>query len=171
MIEGYKSLIIDDKLWKEPGTDELARMTADQKAAYWVYHLRDVGGFDGFGSAFCGLFFSEGFRDDATSPARSLKALGVAAIPQVIAHLDDTRPARAYAIRNRWSGELYTLHYGDCCRQVFEAITGHTVYDGLYPVEDGKGKECKATAGALVGRLPAQRREADAYRGCGERYA
>src|SRR5205823_13684953 len=44
----------------------------------------------------------------------------------------------------------YTLAYGDCCQQIFEAVALHTIYDrattNSYPLCDGMGKQCKQRA-------------------------
>ena len=46
----------------------------------------------------------------------------------------------------------YTLTYGDCCQQIFEAIALHSIYDRSttngYPIKDGEGKRCKERAEA-----------------------
>src|SRR5262249_48191679 len=47
-------------------------------------------------------------------------------------------------------GSYYTLTYGDCCQQIFEAIALHSIYEmkgaGGYPTRDGLGKQCKERA-------------------------
>jgi hypothetical protein len=83
--------------------------------------------------------------------AVELKNLGLAAVPQLIAHLDDARPTRCKGHwRSYWPEGHYLLRYGDCCQQIFESITGHSIYTRSsttgYPIQDGKGKECKTNA-------------------------
>ncbi len=85
------------------------------------------------------------------NPAHELKKLGIAAVPLVIAHLDDTRPTRC---KGHWRSQApegyYLLRYCDCCQQIFEAITGHTIFKGRTtvssPANGCKEKECKARA-------------------------
>ena len=59
------------------------------------------------------------------------------------------RAASAFGVITHPSG-YYTLTYGDCCQQIFEAIALHSIYERTstngYPMRDGKGKECKERA-------------------------
>ena len=151
MVRDYKSLIAEDEKWKEPGAEVLKRMTLEQKAAYWVYHLRDVSAHQWSIPGTCCLLspWDSPSRPDAPDdyPPRKLKELGMAAVPLLVAHLDDTRPTRSVALANRFSSDpWYVLRYGDCCQQIFEGITGRTIYRGQYPHMEGKAKECKAEA-------------------------
>jgi hypothetical protein len=80
-----------------------------------------------------------------------LVKLGKQALPQIIAHLDDPRPTRCLGYWRSVAPEThYLLRYGDCCQQIFEAITGHTIYQRQhtagYPIRAGRGKECRARA-------------------------
>jgi hypothetical protein len=129
-------------------------MTTEQQASYWLYHLRDLdvgqwsdpGRCSVFGGRF-GFFPSEE-ENKKPNAAVELKKLGMAAIPQIIAHLDDDRPARCKGHwRRYWPDGHYLLRYGDCCQQIFQAITGKTLYtSGGYPMQEGKGKQCKEIA-------------------------
>lgn len=148
MVKGYQSLLDEDRRWVEPDAKARAAMTADQRAAYWMYHLRDlaVGQWSDPGS--CSVLGEFGFGDDPKpNAAVELKNLGMAAVPHLIAHLDDTRPTRCKGHwRSYWPDGQYLLKYGDCCQQIFEAITGHTLTSEQYPMRAGKGKDCKAAA-------------------------
>jgi hypothetical protein len=148
LVEGYKSLIEEDRAWQEPKW--FGSLSTDQKVAYWMYRLRDLDNSNDAGVVSFGRrrspqrilndFFLPPPEHTNPNPARELAKLGKAALPAVIAHLDDTRPTRA--------GHL--LRYGDCCQQIFEAITGFTIFeqDGseIYPVQMGKEKLCKQRA-------------------------
>ncbi len=149
LVAGYKNLIDEDKIWKEPKL--LALLTEQQKIDYWLYKLRDLDD-TVYGDMFA---MSMGRRTSRhilsgfllpppvaqkPNPALELKKIGVAALPAVIAHLDDTRPTRC--------GPL--LRYGDCCQQIFEGITAHKIFDDHgtenYPVRAGEEKLCKVKA-------------------------
>lgn len=148
LVEGYQSLLQEDRTWQEPKW--FASLSAEQRTSYWMYRLRDL---DDSMYSDAGLWSSGrmtprrilgGFllpqpEPRKINPAQELKKLGRAALPVVIAHLDDTRPTRA--------GEL--LRYGDCCQQIFEAITNHTIFEArgdVYPVQAGEEKLCKQRA-------------------------
>jgi hypothetical protein len=154
MVKHYGSLLMEDAVWKEPDARERAKMTTEQQVSYWLYHLRDldVGQWSDPGHCFVlggrfGLFMSEEEKERPNA-AVELKKLGMAAIPQLIAHLDDGRPTRCKGhFRSYWPDGHYLLRYGDCCQQIFQAITGKTILtSGGYPMQDGKGKQCKAIA-------------------------
>jgi len=155
MIKNYESLIKEDVAWKEPNAKELAKLTTEQKVSYWLYHLRDldVGQWSDPGHCYVlggrfGFFMSDEEEKKTPNAAVELKKLGMAAIPQIIAHLDDGRPTRCKGHwRSYWPEGHYLLPYGDCCQQVFEAITGKTIHaSGGYPMRDGKGTQCKELA-------------------------
>jgi hypothetical protein len=149
----YQSLIDEDAKWVEPDAKTLAAMKPEEKAAYWLYHLRDldVGQWSDPGSCRVLDELGRGIRLDGDpgppNAAIELKKLGTAAVPLLIAHLDDTRPTRCKGHwRRYWPDGQYLLRYGDCCEQIFEGITGHSISSSTYPIQDGKGKECKANA-------------------------
>ena len=148
LVAGYKSLIEEDCAWNEPKW--FASLSTDQKVAYWMYRLRDLddsmspdAGAVSFGRTprrILNDFLLPPPVQSEPNPAKELKKLGLAALPAVIAHLDDTRPTRI--------GPL--LRYGDCCQQIFEAITGYTIFEQggweTYPVQMGQQKLCKQRA-------------------------
>ncbi len=149
LIEGCKSLIEEDRVWQEPNS--FTALSSEQKAAYWIYHLRDLDDsmYDDAGVVSAGRSSRRILNDFLLpqpapikiNPAKELKKLGLAALPAVIAHLDDPRPTR--------TGPL--LRYGDCCQQIFEAITHYTIFETSgfpeeYPVQVGQEKLCKQRA-------------------------
>jgi hypothetical protein len=151
MAKHYQSLLKEDRRWVEPNAKALAKMTIEQKVAYWLYHLRDldVGQWSDPGRCYVlGFGFSLQARGKAKpNAAVELKKLGMTAVPELIAHLDDARPTRCKGHwRSYWPDGHYLLRYGDCCQQIFESITGHTIASDNYPVQAGKGNECKKKA-------------------------
>jgi hypothetical protein len=157
MVAGYKALIAEDAAWKEPLPETLNKMSVEQQTDYWLYHLRDANveqtmspGMCHVVSPFAGMI---AYRRDPKrpDPAEELRELGFAALPKIIVHLDDTRPTRCQGHWRSYAPEsYYLLCYGDCCQQIFESITGHSIFDrgysNGYPIKDGKGKECQARA-------------------------
>jgi hypothetical protein len=119
----YQSLFAEDRKWKEPDANTLAQRTPQQKAAYWMYHLRDLRrtGHDSTGA--CHLLWRQFLDPPGPNPAIELMNLGYDALPEVIAHLDDLRPTRCKESVG-WRGAAYLLTYGDCCEQIFSAVTG-----------------------------------------------
>jgi hypothetical protein len=149
LVEGYQSLIQEDRVWQEPkwyGT-----LSVEQRTSYWIYRLRDLDDsmYDDSGLVsstgrvtplrILQDFFLPQPAPRKVNPAQELKKLGKAALPAIIAHLDDTRPTRTSSL----------LRYGDCCQQIFEAITNHSIFEksgDVYPVQAGEEKVCKQRA-------------------------
>lgn len=151
LVDGYKSLIAEDQNWKEPSSGKLATMSVQEKIDYWMYRLRDLDNSMYEDMALVSLgsrtprYILAGFLIPPSvpvkpNPAKELAKLGTAALPAVIAHLDDARPTR--------TGPL--LRYGDCCQQIFEGITQHTLFPKkgyeTYPVQAGEAGKCKEQA-------------------------
>jgi hypothetical protein len=158
-IRQLESLTAEDRAWKEPTKEDLDRMNVNQKAAYWLHHLRDLNVVQSMSPGMCRVvsdsrwsgFESQQLNKDAPNPAVELKKLGYDALPQVIAHLDDDRPTRCVGFwRNYAPDSYYNLTYGDCCQQIFEAIALQSIYERKstsgYPVRDGQGEQCKERA-------------------------
>ncbi len=156
MAKHYKNLLEEDARWTEPDAEKFAKFTTEQKIAYWLYHLRDLDveqSFDpGRCIVVCKLGICLGSRKSRTpNAAVELQKLGLAAVPQLIEHLDDARPTRCKGHwRSYWPEGHYLLRYGDCCQQIFESITGHTIFRGTttvsYPIHDGEEQRCKEKA-------------------------
>ena len=100
-IKHLESLVAEDRVWKEPTKKEFARLNVKQKAAYWLYHLRDLNVQQTSQPGMCMVLteaksFSVGSinlaKQGTPNPAVELQKLGYEALPQIIAHLDDGRP-------------------------------------------------------------------------------
>ena len=153
MARYYESLLKEDARWVEPDTKAFEKYTTEQKVAYWIYHLRDldVGQMSDPGRCIVMTKFGHGLspaQNQKPSAAVELYKLGIAAVPQLIAHLDDNRPTRCKGHwRSYWPEGHYVLRYGDCCQQLFESITEYRIYHGTsYPMQDGAGESCKEQA-------------------------
>ncbi len=155
MVAAYKAMIAEDAAWKEPDANALAKMQPAQKVNYWMHHLRDADARAApspWGSTPCRVV---GTRAEPASPgkrkpnpAEELLKLGTAAMPEVIAHLDDTRPTRCQGQCYAGEENQVLLCYGDCCKQIFEELTGRELSepDQIYPIKDGQAEACKALA-------------------------
>lgn len=150
MAAHYQNLLKEDARWIEPDPEAFAKFTSEQKVAYWIYHLRDLDIGQQFFPGHCHVAgpLAGSRNGKKPNPAAELEKLGMAAVPQLIAHLDDARPTRCKAAwRYYWPEGHYLLRYGDCCQQIFESITGEKITEpGRYPIRDGIAKECKENA-------------------------
>jgi hypothetical protein len=159
-IRQLESLIVEDDAWKEPSKATIAKMDVHQKAAYWLYHLRNLKVQQCSDPGICRILpdsfwplteTPEASKKDAPDPATALVSLGYDILPQLIEHLDDDRPTRCLGFWRSYAlDSYYSLAYGDCCLQIFEAISLHSLCDGTrigpYPIKQGQGKKCKELA-------------------------
>jgi hypothetical protein len=155
-IARLERLVAEDKGWTEPSKAAIAKMDVRQKTAYWLYRLRDLKVIQSESPGTCtvvtslpeNMYVLRQHSDSETNAADELRNLGYEALPQIIDHMDDDRPTECVGFWRDFAPESYfTLAYGDCCQQIFEAITLHTIYEyGRYPIRDGKGKLCKQRA-------------------------
>jgi hypothetical protein len=153
MVRHYRSLLDEDARWVEPSAEDFEKLTTEKKVAYWLYHLRDLDIGQMIDPGHCHVLRDYnrgrgGRGKQEPNAAKELEKLGLAAVPELIAHLDDARPTRCKGHwRWYWPEGHYLLRYGDCCQQIFESITGETILKGgRYPIQDGAGKECKEKA-------------------------
>jgi hypothetical protein len=157
MAKSYQSLLDEDGRWVEPDMAAVAKMTTEQKVTYWLYHLRDLDVGQNSDPGWCYILARFDFpsgegRKRKAHAAVELKALGIGAVPQLIAHLEDARPTRCKGhFRSYWPDGHYLLRYGDCCQQIFESITGYRIFEqqpdgSCYPIQNRQGKECKVKA-------------------------
>lgn len=130
MVESYESLLAEDHDWRDPGEEEIAKLSVDDQARYWIHRLRDLaarqfmqpGGVSILGD-FAGL-------DEKNNPAEQLRLLGWAAVPFLIEHFEDQRPTRSMGYWRDFAPEsYYLLDYARCCQEILGAIAGHCPND------------------------------------------
>jgi hypothetical protein len=121
MILLHEKLIAEEAAWKEPGKPS--------GAEYWIYRLRDVAGRGSSREDCCRILPPTSDRSEENpDPPEELLKLGWDALPILIEHLDDPRPTRSVTWHEDNSrNHYYLLRVGDCCRQIFEAITGVSI--------------------------------------------
>ena len=153
MHRHYEDLLKEDGAWVEPKKEELLKYTTAQKVDYWMYKLRELSCSQWSDPGECDVlqngFFAE--KDRPLNAAQELVKLGTAALPAIIDHLDDARPTRSVGWHRMFShGSYYLLRYGDCCQQIFHAITEQEIYSRSstngYPIKDGQGAALKKKA-------------------------
>lgn len=124
----------EDAAWKEPATP--ASLSAEERAAWLVYHLRDATGirlpFDGYTSVLPP-------RGTATAPPKGpvadLLAGGSSSIPVLLAMLEDRRPIRAAGWGSRrvsdrrWHSVLVVLRYQDAALEMLNAMLPTPTYE------------------------------------------
>ncbi len=152
MVAFYEDLLKEDQAWKPLSRDEVAALDKEEQVEHWMHAVRDLGARQWSQPGECivmGVF--AGLGEDVVNPAEELLHIGWAALPEVIAHLDDERPTRCIGwCREQWWDSYWVLRYGDVCKTIYEGITGEALYTRSstsgYMVRDGKAVEAKKAA-------------------------
>lgn len=123
-VLAYVSLLGEDTGWKDLTDDDVASLPVPAQVDYWFHELREIAeeqhGWPG-SCEVVSCFCRAGFKP--RNAAEQLVSLGWAALPRVIEHLDDDRPTRSVG-SEEWRSSCDLVSHGDCCEQIFEAITG-----------------------------------------------
>lgn len=124
----YVELLKEDVAWEEPV--DVTALPRQEQAAVWTHRLRDLAAVQMSQPGDCLVVGPwSGVGDDVVNPADRLVELGWDALPAVIERLDDMRPTRSLRFWRDFAPDSYVLlTHGDCCEQIFEAITGVSLY-------------------------------------------
>jgi hypothetical protein len=129
MVRHYEALVEEDEAWQEPAPEDIEELSDAEKAAYWMYHLRDVAErqWSQPGSVSILGFWSMAEKERKTAAWR-LVDLGWEAVPLLIEHLGDPRPTRSVGFwRNFSKGSYYLLTLGRASREILQKITGRSL--------------------------------------------
>jgi len=154
MVKLYEALIAEDAAWKDPTPGELAAMPPAKRVAVWIHRLRDHDAFQMSNPGSCSVFgpshqgrLAEERKTVYLNPADELVKLGWNAIPLLIDGLEDRHPTRC---EGGSMGPDHLLRIGDCCQQIFEAISGIPIWEeknrDQIMTRDGAVSEAKAKA-------------------------
>ena len=121
--EVLKRMVSEDQAHAELAVTNLDQLPVEQQVRELVFRLRDQEGAQNSNPGKCSVFTNR--RQATNTPAHQLLRLGYAAVPQLIAALDDTNYSRAVG-----GGMMLTdvLTVGDCALQILEEIAGTTFF-------------------------------------------
>ncbi|MCC6740220.1 MAG: hypothetical protein IT452_14335 [Planctomycetia bacterium] len=155
MSKGYEKQCREDEGFREVSEEDLGKLPAAERAAYWVHLLREVDSeqWSDPGSVSVlgwGTWRDEGKKEKPWPPAE-LVALRFDAIPALIEHLDDTSPTRAMGWwRSFAANSYYLLTMADACEEIFESVTGVNLYESRSTsgtmTRDGRAAAAKKAA-------------------------
>ena len=122
-------MISEDNAHARAAPTNLAQLPVEQQVSELIFHLRDQTGWQSFNPGRCSVF--EGSHGSTNTPAHQLARIGYAAVPQLIAALDDSTPSRAMG---GWILDIRNiLTVGDCAEQILERISGREFLDNQLP--------------------------------------
>src|SRR5262249_26118369 len=106
-------------------------MTVEEQVQEWIFRLCDQNGHQYSQPGTCDIFAVEGLRagDDGSSPAHQLAKLGFAAVPSLIAALDDTRPSRSVEYGRDFFYSHTTVTVGGCAEAVLARIASRRSWE------------------------------------------
>lgn len=143
-----KRLISEDEVHAKIAPTNLAQLPVEQQVHELIFQLRNQTGFQSSNPGRCSVFYE--LHGSTNTPAHQLARIGYAAVPQLIAALDDTAPSRAMAgwfINTRNLDNFLTV--GDCAEQVLEHIAGKDFLNHQLPGSMSNTNQLAATRKAI----------------------
>ena len=107
----------------------LASLPPEQRVAELIFRLRDQHGSQLSQPGECNVFSEDlfappGKAEEEKSPAMQLADLGFAAVPQLIAAMDDQRFSRSVSFGRDFVSSYHVLTIGSCAKQILSRIAG-----------------------------------------------
>ena len=118
-----RRMISEDEVHEKFAQTNSAQLPVEQRVSELIFQLRNQTGFQSSNPGRCSVFYE--LHGSTNTPAHQLARLGYAAVPQLIAALDDPTPSHAMAgwVINTRSLDNFLI-VGDCAEQVLEHIAG-----------------------------------------------
>ncbi len=127
-----RAMVAEDAAHAAPAAP-LADLSPDDRAAELIFRLRDQNGHQWSQPGSCDIFDDFGGAVEADphkekSPAVQLAELGYAAVPRLIAALDDRTFSRSVGYHRNFYFSHHVLTVGDCAEQTLQRIAGRSFY-------------------------------------------
>lgn len=119
-----RQMIAEDEEHASGSLKSLAEMPAGERAEELIFQLRDQNGRQWSQPGACDVFME--FTGATNTPAHQLVAMGHAAVPQLIAALDDQRLTRSVGYHRDFYFSHHVLRVGDCALAVLCRIAGRS---------------------------------------------
>jgi hypothetical protein len=126
LAKQLEQMIAEDDAHPARTIEQIAGLPVEEQAKEWLFRLRDQNGHQMSQPGWVDIFMTDEMRED--SPAHQLVKLGDAAVPGLIAALDDPRLTRSvgYGRDFFFSHEVVTI--GDAALKIIQRIAGHEFY-------------------------------------------
>jgi hypothetical protein len=138
-----ETMVAEDEAHVSPTDEEMKRMTVGQQVQELIFRLRDQNGHQWNAPGDCDVF-DDYFREQVAaqkerdSPADRLASIGIPAVPQLIAALEDKHLTRTVACWRRYTYSHIILTVGDCAEAVLKRIAGRSFEVRPMPYEEEK---------------------------------
>ena len=153
-VATLRRMIVEDDAHQLLTDEALAKLPVKAQVKEWIFRLRDQTGHQWSQPGSCEIFGDFGFGDTkGTTPAHHLARFGHAAVPLLIAALDDPTFSRSVGYHRNFYFSHIVLTVGDCAVQILERIAARSF------------SERRTTSSYLSkdGDLAATRRAAEAW--------
>lgn len=120
-----RRMVSEDEAHAKLARTDLDQLPVDEQVRELIFRLRDQTGFQSSNPGTCSIFYP--FPGEPNTPAHQLLKLGYAAVPQLIAALDDQSFSRSVGLGPA-SVPNTVLTVGDCAQQILERIAGKTFF-------------------------------------------
>ena len=150
-----RRMVAEDAAHAAKTVESLDSLPPEERTAELIFRLRDQHGEQLSQPGSCNIFTEEetgemlGKRNELT-PAKQLVALGYAAVPPLIAALDDKAFSRSVGYWRNFTYSHYVLTVGDCAEQILDRIAGKQFFHGTTTSSYmGKDEQTKAVKAAV----------------------
>ncbi len=144
-MEMLNTMVEEDRMHARLALKPLAQMPAQDRVRELIFQLREQNGHQNTQPGTCDVFAD---LKQERSPASQLVTMGLAAIPQLIDHLNDRRLTRSIGFWRNFTFSHHVLRVGDVVEKIIERIAHRTFYSRDYSngamVKDGTVVTVKA---------------------------
>lgn len=144
-------MIAEDEAHAKNPVTNFDQLQVDARISELLFRLREQNGHQIFQPGQCDIFEDLAPGSNTNTPAHQLVRLGYAAIPRLIAALDDQTFTRSVG---SWPGNWYgVMTVGDCAEAILQRITGRSFYTWTPSANDNSEDQ----------RMSATRKAAEAW--------
>ena len=126
--EMLRRMIAEDKSHAKIATIPLAQLPVEAQVRELIFELRDQNGHQYSQPGWCDIFDEAFVRGNTNTPAHRLVRLGYAAVPQLIAALDDPTLTRSVGYWRNFRFSHTVLTVGDCSEAILDRISGRSFF-------------------------------------------
>lgn len=146
-----RRMIAEDEAHAKNPVTNLDQLPVKARISELIFRLRDQNGHQISQPGSCDIF-EDWHPGNTNTPAHQLAGLGFAAIPQLIAALDDDTFSRSFGFHRDFVFSHHVLTVGDCAEAILERITGRSFFVPIstssYMSKDQKVSSTRKTAEA-----------------------
>lgn len=130
LVEMLQQMIVEDETHARSAPTNLSLLPVEERVRELIFQLRDQHGEQNGQPGICDIFSN--LEKNTNTPAHQLAAIGYAAVPQLIAALEDGMLTRSVGYWRDFTFSHTVLTVGDCANDILGRITGKFFYSPTY---------------------------------------